>query len=38
MSAALEMEAKAQAKCMQTPDFREAYHAFMENRPVRFNR
>jgi len=38
LSAAFEMEAKAQAKCMQTPDFREAYQAFMEKRPPRFNR
>lgn len=35
---ALEMEAMAQARCMQTPDFREGYNAFMENRPQRFNR
>ena len=38
MNAAFEMEAKAQAKCMETPDFREAYQAFMEKRPPRFNR
>lgn len=35
---ALEMEAQAQAKCMETPDFIEGYHAFVEKRPLRFNR
>ncbi len=35
---ALEMEAMAQARCMQTPDFKEGYNAFMEKRPPRFNR
>jgi enoyl-CoA hydratase/carnithine racemase len=35
---ALEMEAAAQARCMQTPDFIEGYHAFIEKRPQRFNR
>ena len=35
---ALEMEAAAQARCMQTPDFIEGYNAFMEKRPQRFNR
>lgn len=35
---ALEMEAKAQGKCMQHPDFKEGYNAFMEKRPPRFNR
>ena len=38
MNAAFEVEAKAQAKCMQKPDFREAYQAFLEKRPPRFNR
>ena len=35
---ALEMEAAAQARCMQTPDFTEGYNAFEEKRPPRFNR
>lgn len=35
---ALEMEAKAQAKCMETRDFREGYEAFMEKRAPVFNR
>lgn len=35
---ALEVEAMAQARCMQTPDFTEGYNAFMEKRPPRFNR
>src|SRR5262244_401264 len=35
---ALEMEARAQARCMETPDFVEGYNAFMEKRPQRFNR
>jgi enoyl-CoA hydratase/carnithine racemase len=34
---ALEMEAVAQARCMETPDFMEGYRAFMEKRPQRFN-
>jgi len=34
---ALEMEAKAQARCMEMPDFREGYRAFLEKRPPRFN-
>jgi enoyl-CoA hydratase/carnithine racemase len=36
--AALEMEAQAQAICMQHPDYREAYEAFTEKREPRFNR
>jgi enoyl-CoA hydratase/carnithine racemase len=32
------MEARAQAQCMQMPDFREGYNAFMEKRLPRFNR
>src|SRR5437763_11935760 len=36
--AALEMEAQAQAICMQHPDYAEAYCAFMEKREPRFNR
>ena len=35
---ALEMEAMAQARCMQTPSFQEGYQAFVEKRPPRFNR
>ena len=33
---ALEAEAKAQAKCMLNPNFREAYEAFSEKRDARF--
>jgi enoyl-CoA hydratase/carnithine racemase len=35
---ALEMEAMAQARCMETADFMEGYRAFMEKRPPQFNR
>jgi enoyl-CoA hydratase/carnithine racemase len=38
LEAALEMEAMAQAHCMETPDFVEGYNAFIEKRPLRFNR
>ena len=38
LETALEMEAAAQARCMQTPDFIEGYNAFVEKRPRRFNR
>ena len=38
LETALEMEAKAQARCMETPDFMEGYRAFIEKRPQRFNR
>jgi len=38
LEAALEMEAMAQARCMETPDFVEGYNAFIEKRPLRFNR
>jgi enoyl-CoA hydratase/carnithine racemase len=34
---ALEMEAQAQALCMGHPDYREAYEAYVEKRPPRFN-
>jgi enoyl-CoA hydratase/carnithine racemase len=33
---ALDNEARAQAVCMQTKDFREAYEAFTQKRPARF--
>lgn len=36
LSEALECEAQAQAICMQHPDYREAYEAFVEKRPPRF--
>jgi enoyl-CoA hydratase/carnithine racemase len=35
---ALELEAKEQARCMQSPDFKEGYRAFVEKRPAKFNR
>ncbi len=38
LTEALEMEAQAQAICMGHPDYREAYEAFVEKRPPRFNR
>ena len=38
LETALEMEAAAQARCMETPDFTEGYNAFVEKRPLRFNR
>ncbi|HKC64404.1 MAG TPA: enoyl-CoA hydratase family protein [Pyrinomonadaceae bacterium] len=37
LDAALELEAQAQAICMQHPDYREAYEAFIEKREARFN-
>ena len=37
LETALEMEATAQARCMETPDFIEGYHAFVEKRPPKFN-
>jgi enoyl-CoA hydratase/carnithine racemase len=36
LSNALDNEARAQAVCMQTKDFREAYDAFTQKRPPRF--
>ena len=36
LHSALDNEARAQAICMQTSDFREAYDAFAEKRPARF--
>lgn len=38
LETALEMEAMAQARCMETPDFVEGYNAFVEKRPLKFNR
>ena len=38
LGTALEMEARAQARCMETPDFLEGYNAFVEKRPQIFNR
>ena len=37
LETALEMEAMAQARCMETPDFVEGYNCFVEKRPPRFN-
>jgi enoyl-CoA hydratase/carnithine racemase len=36
LAAAIEAEAQVQAICMQHPDFREAYEAWREKRPPRF--
>ena len=36
LSEAIEAEAQAQAICMQHPDFREAYDAWVEKRPPQF--
>jgi enoyl-CoA hydratase/carnithine racemase len=36
LASALEAEAQAQAVCMQNPNFREAYDAFVEKRDARF--
>jgi enoyl-CoA hydratase/carnithine racemase len=38
LETALEMEAAAQARCMETADFIEGYNAFIEKRPSQFNR
>lgn len=38
LEAALEMEAQTQALCMETPEFREGYEAFLEKRPPVFFR
>lgn len=38
LETALEMEAMAQARCMETPDFIEGYRAFLEKRPQQFNK
>ncbi|HEY2990516.1 MAG TPA: enoyl-CoA hydratase family protein [Candidatus Binatia bacterium] len=37
LATALEMEAMAQARCMETADFHEGYSAFVEKRPLKFN-
>jgi len=37
LDAALELEAQAQAICMQHPDYREAYEAFVEKREPKFD-
>jgi len=37
LETALEMEAMAQARCMETPDFVEGYNRFVEKRSPRFN-
>ncbi|HEX8559777.1 MAG TPA: enoyl-CoA hydratase-related protein, partial [Pyrinomonadaceae bacterium] len=37
LDAALELEAQAQAVCMQHPDYGEAYRAFTERREPRFH-
>ena len=37
LETALECEAQAQAICMQHPDYREAYEAFVEKRKPKFN-
>src|SRR5215467_10462225 len=37
LESALEIEAKAQARCMETPDLVEGYRSFVEKRPPRFN-
>jgi len=34
--ASIDLEAEAQAACMSHPDFREAYEAFRDKRPVKF--
>ena len=36
LAAALESEAQAQAICMQHPDYREAYEAFVARREAKF--
>ncbi len=38
LDTALEWEAQAQATCMQHPDYREAYEAFVEKREPNFNK
>ena len=38
LDTALEWEAQAQSLCMQHPDYREAYEAFVEKREPRFRK
>ena len=38
LEASLELEAISQARCMNTADFIEGYNAFIEKRPLQFNR
>ena len=38
LETALEMEAAAQARSMETPEFKEGYNPFVEKRPLRINR
>lgn len=38
LESALEAEAQAQATCMEHPDYREAYEAFLSRRPPKFRR
>jgi enoyl-CoA hydratase/carnithine racemase len=38
LESALEMEARAQAQCMQTSDFHEGFNAFVDKRAPQFNR
>jgi enoyl-CoA hydratase/carnithine racemase len=38
LDTALEWEAQAQAICMQHPDYREAYEAFVEKREAKFSK
>jgi len=38
LATALELEALAQARCMEMPDFREGYRAFVEKRAPLFNK
>ncbi len=38
LETALELEAMAQARCMEMPDFREGYRAFVEKRAPQFNK
>jgi 2-(1,2-epoxy-1,2-dihydrophenyl)acetyl-CoA isomerase len=37
LAQALELEAREQAHCMQSADFKEGYRAFVEKRPAKFN-
>ena len=37
LAQALDLEAREQARLMQSPDFKEGYRAFIEKRPAKFN-